>query len=148
MQGQIQTNHLSLLLFTLLVDFANALPQAVQGRPAVVVDRDQSYVSSTMSWVQKNLFITLVCSGMYHVMGDCLRYNTDVSVIGLGVLIWFIVWYRRRNKTKGIDKTKIAEDRRRTAEDVEAADDLKGRQTAMAIFIKAIGNPFGGRQRV
>jgi hypothetical protein len=76
MQGQIQTNHLSLLLFASLVDFTNALPQAVQGRPAAVVDRDQSYVSSTMSWVQKNLFMTLFFSGTFQCMDDYIGCNT------------------------------------------------------------------------
>jgi hypothetical protein len=148
MQSHTRTNFLSFILLASFIDFTNAIPQSVQGRPAVVVDRDQSAVSSTMKFVQQNLFITLFCSGVYHNMVICLWYDTDVSVVGLGLLIWFIVWYRGRNKTKEIVKTKIAEDRRRTAADVEAADNLKGRQRVMDMFIKAVGNPFGGRQRV
>jgi hypothetical protein len=56
-----------------------------------------------------------------------------------------IVCYRRRNKGKVIDKAKRAEDRRAGMEGEKAADDLKGRQTAMAMFIDAISKPFGGR---
>jgi hypothetical protein len=138
MQPQTQTNHRSLILLASLIEVTYALPQTVQSRPAVVVDRDQSYVSSTMSWVQKNLFITLVCSGMYHVVCGCFGYNTDVSVVGLGLLIWFIVWYRRRNKTKGTDNATTAEDRRQAAEEIKEAEDFKGRQTVMDMFINAM----------
>jgi hypothetical protein len=74
-----------------------------------------------------------------------VQHNTDGSAVGLVVLICMIVCYRRRNKGKVIDKAKRAEDRRAGMEGEKAADDLKGRQTAMAMFIDAISKPFGGR---
>lgn len=97
MQGQIQTNHLSLLLFTLLVDFANALPQAVQGRPAAVVDRNQSHVSSAMKWVQKWLFPICLVVGMLL----CITRTVDeADTIGFVLVVVGWIWIKKRKGNK------------------------------------------------
>lgn len=139
MQPRIQTKHLHLLAFASLIDHANALPQAVQARPAVVVDRDQSYVSSTMKWVQQNLFYTLLGVGKYCSMALCSGFDVDISACIL-VLIFFVMKYWRNHKSKKTAETTAAQDR--VAEQKAAEEHAAGQNKAWDGFFKWVTRPY------
>ena len=105
MQPRIRTEHLYLLVFASLIDHADALPQAVQARPAVVVDRDQSYVSSTMKWVQKWLFpiCLIICMSLY-----IIQTVDETNTTGLVIVVVGWLWMKKRKA----DKAKRLSDRK------------------------------------
>ena len=139
MQPRIQTEHLHLLLFASLIDYANALPQTVQARPAVVVDRDQSYVSSTVKWVQQNLFYTLLGVGTSCSIAQRPGLNADRAAC-IVVLIFFVMKYWRNHKSKKTAKTTAAQDR--VAEQKAAEEHAAGQNKAWDGFFKWVTRPY------
>lgn len=116
MQPQTQPNLLCLILVASLIDFTNALPQTVQSRPAVVVDRDQSSVSSTMKWAQDNLFYTVGGIGTFHIMAESFGYIPNVLAV-IAVMIFFIVKCWKKKKGNRTTKRTTAVDREPSAEE-------------------------------
>jgi hypothetical protein len=115
MHPQTQSNHLSLILLAFLTDFTNALPQTVQTRPAVVVDRDPSAVSSSMKWAQDNLFYTVGGIGAFYSMFELFGYIPNVPAV-IGVIMFFIVKCWKKKKGNGTTKKTTAVDREPSAE--------------------------------
>jgi len=139
MQALGNTDLLYLLLFASLIKPANALPQTVQARPAVVVDRDQSSVSSTMKWVQQNLFYTLLGVGKYCSMALCSGFNVDISACIL-VLVFFVMKYWRNHKSKKTAKTTAAQDR--AAEQKAAEEHAAGQNKGLDGFFRWATRPY------
>ena len=129
-----QTNHLSLIFLALLIDHTNALPQTVQARPAVVVNREPSSSNSAMKWVQNNLFYSLLGVGTSYPMQEGLGTDANIPA-GTAVLIYFTVRHWRRKKGKKNVKATAAVDCEPSAEE-KAANDFK--ETQNNLFVKML----------
>jgi hypothetical protein len=106
MQPHTQTYRLSLILLASLIEYTNALPQTVQARPAIVVDRDQSNVSPTMKWIQGNLFYVCLGIGILLFIIETVD-EADTTGFVIVVVGWF--WMKKRKNDKARKITANAE---------------------------------------
>jgi hypothetical protein len=147
MHPQTQSNHLSLILLAFLTDFTNALPQTIQTRPAVVVDRDPSAVSSSMKWAQDNLFYTVGGIGAFYSMFELFGYIPNVPAV-IGVIMFFIVKCWKKKKGNGTTKKTTAVDREPSAEEKAENEFRKTQDNVFVKMMTFLGSSHGRRSQV